>query len=360
MARVVRPGHVVRGGGPVEGVGADEAGEDRAACGERESQVALRVPAARRIVLPLCGFHLPLLFLAGQARSRRRVVAAVAVEGLSYSCWARLRIHAESQAPRTTLAAYFVHWNMSWIPRRRMSRSPTGAWATAAPSARIGTASSSSDERTLAQARVNHLRTVSRQAGWRDEAHVSEVIGASLLGLRIVGTRSWQARTIDPDSGYLCVAGHFLVGHHGDLGYTHTRALVVFSFAGVRGFALTPPAAPPNSFPVPTASIDRCLYVVDPASGLCGYRPLHGQTDRPTSHPRPGAAPLTHRHPRRRLSLSLLALSLLVRNRAHTASDDSRLCPRATLVTLGGAAMVQQYLPIERRTISVGPRRLEP
>ena len=119
---------------------------------------------------------------------------------------------------------------------------------------------------------------MSRQAGWRDEAHVSEVIGASLLGLRIVGTRSWQARTIDPDSGYLCVAGHFLVGHHGDLGYTHTRALVVFSFAGVRRFALTPPAAPPNSFPVPTASIDRCLYVVDPGFGAAVVTDL--STDR--------------------------------------------------------------------------------
>jgi hypothetical protein len=41
-------------------------------------------------------------------------------------------------------------------------------------------------------------------AGWDDGAPGSD---ARLLGLRVVNTRSWRARTLDPDTDYVCVAG---------------------------------------------------------------------------------------------------------------------------------------------------------
>ena len=112
---------------------------------------------------------------------------------------------------------------------------------------------------------------------------------ASFLGLRIVDTRSWETRTIDPDADSFCVAGHFLVGRHHNR-FNTTSALVVFSFAGVYRLTLTPPAAPPTlSAPVPTASNDRYLYVVDPGVGaaivdlasnkLIGRRPIQDEDE---------------------------------------------------------------------------------
>jgi hypothetical protein len=93
-------------------------------------------------------------------------------------------------------------------------------------------------------------------AGWDDGAPGSD---SRLLGLRVVNTRSWQTRTLDPHTDYLCVAGHSLVGHHPD------GALVVFGFDGVRRLELTPVDAP--AFPVPVASNDHYLYLPDPGAG---------------------------------------------------------------------------------------------
>ncbi len=93
-------------------------------------------------------------------------------------------------------------------------------------------------------------------AGWDDGAPGSD---SRLLGLRVVDTRSWRARTLDPDTDYVCVAGHSLVGHHPN------GTLVVFGFDGVRRLALTPLDAP--AFPVWVASNDRYLYLPDPGAG---------------------------------------------------------------------------------------------
>jgi hypothetical protein len=93
-------------------------------------------------------------------------------------------------------------------------------------------------------------------AGWDDGAPGSD---SRLLGLRVIDTRSWRARTLDPDIDFVCVAGHSLVGHHPD------GTLVVFGFDGVRRLALTPLEAP--AFPVPVASNDRYLYLPDPGAG---------------------------------------------------------------------------------------------
>ena len=93
-------------------------------------------------------------------------------------------------------------------------------------------------------------------AGWDDGAPGSD---SRLLGLRLVDTRSWRARTLDPDTDYVCVAGHSLVGHHSD------KTLVVFGFDGVRRLQLTPGDAP--AFPGSVASNDRYLYLPDPGVG---------------------------------------------------------------------------------------------
>ena len=93
-------------------------------------------------------------------------------------------------------------------------------------------------------------------AGWDDGAQGSD---SRLLGLRVVDTRSWRARTLDPDTDFVCVAGHSLVGHHSD------NTLVVFGFDGVRRLQLTPGDAP--AFPAPVASNDRYLYLPDPGVG---------------------------------------------------------------------------------------------
>jgi hypothetical protein len=93
-------------------------------------------------------------------------------------------------------------------------------------------------------------------AGWDDGAPGSD---SRLLGLRVVSTRSWRARTLDPDTDYVCVAGHSLVGHHSD------GTLVVFGFDGLRRLELTPLDVP--AFPVPVASNDRYLYLPDPGAG---------------------------------------------------------------------------------------------
>jgi hypothetical protein len=93
-------------------------------------------------------------------------------------------------------------------------------------------------------------------AGWDNGAPGSD---SRLLGLRVVDTRSWWARTLDPDVDYVCVAGHSLVGHHLD------GTLVVFGFDEVRRIALTPLDVP--AFPVPVASNDRYLYLPDPGVG---------------------------------------------------------------------------------------------
>ena len=93
-------------------------------------------------------------------------------------------------------------------------------------------------------------------AGWDDGAPGFD---SSLLGLRVVDTRSWRARTLDPDTDFVCVAGHSLVGHHPD------GTLVVFGFDGVRRLELSPVDAP--AFPVPVASNDRYLYLPDPGVG---------------------------------------------------------------------------------------------
>lgn len=93
-------------------------------------------------------------------------------------------------------------------------------------------------------------------AGWDDGAPGSD---SRLLGLRVVDTRSWRARTLDPDTDYVCVAGHSLVGHHPD------GTLVVFGFDGVRRLELSPVDAP--AFPLPVASNDRYLYLPDPGVG---------------------------------------------------------------------------------------------
>ena len=87
-------------------------------------------------------------------------------------------------------------------------------------------------------------------AGWDDGSPGSD---ARLLGLRVVDTRSWRARTVDPDTDHVCVAGHSLVGHHLD------DTLVVFGFDGVRRLALTRLDAP--VFPLPVARNDRYLYL---------------------------------------------------------------------------------------------------
>jgi hypothetical protein len=112
-------------------------------------------------------------------------------------------------------------------------------------------------------------------AGWDDGAPGSD---SRLLGLRVVNTRSWRARTLDPDTDYVCVAGHSLVGHHPD------GTLVVFGFDGTRRLELTPPDAP--AFPLPVASNDRYLYLPDPGAGalvadlvsrrLIGRLPIQG------------------------------------------------------------------------------------
>jgi hypothetical protein len=93
-------------------------------------------------------------------------------------------------------------------------------------------------------------------AGWDDGAPGSD---SRLLGLRVVSTRSWRARILDPDTDYVCVAGHSLVGHHSD------GTLVIFGFDGVRRLELTPLDVP--AFPVPVASNDRYLYLPDPGAG---------------------------------------------------------------------------------------------
>jgi hypothetical protein len=115
-------------------------------------------------------------------------------------------------------------------------------------------------------------------AGWDDGALGSD---SRLLGLRVVDTRSWRARTLDPDTDYVCVAGHSLVGHHLD------GTLVVFGFDGVRRLALTPLDAP--AFPAPVASNDRYLYLADPGAGalvadlasrsLIGRLPVQGLSE---------------------------------------------------------------------------------
>jgi hypothetical protein len=93
-------------------------------------------------------------------------------------------------------------------------------------------------------------------AGWDDGAPGAD---SRLLGLRVVDTRSWRARTLDPDADFVCVAGHSLVGHHID------NSLVVFGFDGVRRLQLTAGDVP--AFPVPVTSNDRYLYLPDPGVG---------------------------------------------------------------------------------------------
>ena len=91
-------------------------------------------------------------------------------------------------------------------------------------------------------------------AGWDDGAPGSD---SRLLGLRVVDTRSWRARTLDPETDLFCIAGHSLVGHHLD------GTLVVFGFDGARRLALGPLEA--SAFPAPVTSNDRYLYL--PAGG---------------------------------------------------------------------------------------------
>jgi hypothetical protein len=93
-------------------------------------------------------------------------------------------------------------------------------------------------------------------AGWDDGTPGSE---SRLLRLRVVNTRSWRTRTLDPDTDYFCVAGHSLVGHHPN------GTLVVFGFDGVRRLSLAPSVA--AAFPVSVASNDRYLYLPDPGAG---------------------------------------------------------------------------------------------
>lgn len=93
-------------------------------------------------------------------------------------------------------------------------------------------------------------------AGWDDGAPGSD---SRLLGLRIVDTRSWRTRTLDPETDYFCVAGHAVVGHHLD------GTLAVFGFDAARRLTIAPPDA--AAFPVPVASNDRYLYLPDPGAG---------------------------------------------------------------------------------------------
>ena len=88
-------------------------------------------------------------------------------------------------------------------------------------------------------------------AGWDDGAPGYD---SKLLGLRVVDTRSWRARVLDPDSDYFCVAGHSVVAHHLD------GRLIVFGFDGGRRMALT---LLDSSSPMPTVSNDRYLYLGD-------------------------------------------------------------------------------------------------
>jgi hypothetical protein len=90
-------------------------------------------------------------------------------------------------------------------------------------------------------------------AGWDNASQGSD---GKLLGLRVLDTRSWRARTLDWDTDFFCVAGHSIVAHHVD------GTVVVFGFDTVRRLAFTLPDAP--SFPVPVASNDRYLYLPAP------------------------------------------------------------------------------------------------
>ncbi len=110
-------------------------------------------------------------------------------------------------------------------------------------------------------------------AGWDDGAPGYD---SKLLGLRVVDTRSWRTRVLDPDSDYFCVAGHSVVGHHLD------GTLIVFGFDGTRRIALT---LPDGGSAMPSTSNDRYLYlgtggetlIADLASGrVIGRRAING------------------------------------------------------------------------------------
>ncbi len=109
-------------------------------------------------------------------------------------------------------------------------------------------------------------------AGWDDVPDAE----SRLLGLRLVDTGSWRARVLDPESDFVCVAGHSLVAHHLD------GALVVIGFDGTRRLALRLPGGGP---PLHSVSNDRYLYLPDgdaavvadlAARRVIGRRPLEG------------------------------------------------------------------------------------
>jgi hypothetical protein len=107
-------------------------------------------------------------------------------------------------------------------------------------------------------------------AGWDD----GPAADSRLLGLRIVDTHSWRGRVLDPESDYLCIAGHSVVAHHLD------GALIVFGFDGKRRLALSLPG---GGLPLNSVSNDRFLYLPDgeeavvadlTTDSLIGRRPL--------------------------------------------------------------------------------------
>jgi hypothetical protein len=109
-------------------------------------------------------------------------------------------------------------------------------------------------------------------AGW-DDAPGAE---SRLLGLRVVDTRSWRARTLDPETDLLCVAGHSIVAHRLD------GTLVVLGFDGTRRMVLGLADA---GLPTHSVSNDRYLYlpsgdetlVVDLTAGrVIGRRAVEG------------------------------------------------------------------------------------
>jgi len=87
--------------------------------------------------------------------------------------------------------------------------------------------------------------------GWDDGAPGNE---SKLLGLRVVDTRSWRGRMVDPESDFVCAAGHAVVGHHVD------GTLSVVGPDGKRRLGLS---AGDALFPVPTVGNDRYLYLAD-------------------------------------------------------------------------------------------------
>ena len=91
-------------------------------------------------------------------------------------------------------------------------------------------------------------------AGWDDGT--PGYWDSALLGLRIVDTRTWQTRTLDPDTDFVCGDGRVLVGHH------LVGTLAVF-LDGVLHQTVVPIA-----FPVPVASNGRYLYLPAPPVGV--------------------------------------------------------------------------------------------